>query len=47
MEDFWIESFNMETEMIRYCLMLNPENRKLSSEEIDRLVADEYKSLKE
>ncbi len=37
------EKIDFEMDMIRATLMLNPENLKLSPEEMDKLVVQEYK----
>lgn len=42
-----IEAIEFELGMIRACLMLNQENSKLSPEEMDKLVAEEYKESRE
>jgi len=38
---------DFELGMIRMCLMLNPENRNLNPEELDVLVAQEYKDSRD
>ncbi|HKK54536.1 MAG TPA: hypothetical protein VJ926_03390 [Patescibacteria group bacterium] len=40
------ESDDFEIEMIRMRLTFDPENEKLSPEELDKLVAEEYKASK-
>lgn len=37
------DQIDLELSMIRATLMLNPENRNLSSDELDRLVLQEFK----
>ena len=42
-----LDMINFELDMIRLCLMLNPENQKLSSDELDKLVTQEYKDSRD
>lgn len=42
-----IEVIELELDMIRYTLLLNPENQKLSSEELDLLVNEEFKDSRD
>lgn len=42
-----VDVLGFELGMIRMCLLQNPENRNLSSEELDQLVAQEYKDCRD
>ncbi len=42
-----LEAIEFELNMIRYILLLNPENQKLSAQELDQLVTEEYKMSKD